>query len=108
MDGVAATRAIRALPGAVSRTPIIALTANADPDDVRGYLEAGMNDVVEKPIKAEQMLDRQQLAAIERRQEADAGIDSLVAQPPAIEPADDDGTGAAIALGAALLAAGQA
>ena len=56
MDGVAATRAIRALPGAVSRTPIIALTANADPDDVRGYLEAGMNDVVEKPIKAERML----------------------------------------------------
>ncbi|MCF8503913.1 MAG: response regulator [Caulobacter sp.] len=56
MDGVAATRAIRALPGPVSRTPIIALTANADPDDVRGYLEAGMNDVVEKPIKAERML----------------------------------------------------
>jgi CheY-like chemotaxis protein len=56
MDGVAATRAIRALDGPVSRTPIIALTANADPDDVRSYLEAGMNDVVEKPIKAERML----------------------------------------------------
>ena len=56
MDGVAATRAIRALPGPAARTPIIALTANADPDDVRGYLEAGMNDVVEKPIKAERML----------------------------------------------------
>jgi len=56
MDGVAATRAIRALPGPASKTPIIALTANADPDDVRGYLEAGMNDVVEKPIKAERML----------------------------------------------------
>ncbi len=56
MDGVAATRAIRALPGPVARTPIIALTANADPEDVRGYLEAGMNDVVEKPIKAERML----------------------------------------------------
>ena len=56
MDGVAATRAIRALGGAAARTPIIALTANADPDDVRGNLEAGMNDVVEKPIKAERML----------------------------------------------------
>jgi CheY-like chemotaxis protein len=56
MDGVAATKAIRALPGPMSRTPIIALTANADPEDVRGYLEAGMNDVVEKPIKAERML----------------------------------------------------
>jgi CheY-like chemotaxis protein/signal transduction histidine kinase len=56
MDGVAATKAIRALPGPAGQTPIIALTANADPEDVRGYLEAGMNDVVEKPIKAERML----------------------------------------------------
>ncbi|MBI5941502.1 MAG: response regulator [Caulobacterales bacterium] len=56
MDGVAATRAIRALGGPVSQTPIIALTANADPEDVRSYIEAGMNDVVEKPIKAERML----------------------------------------------------
>ena len=62
MDGVAATRAIRALPGLVSRTPIIALTANADPEDVRGYIEAGMNDVVEKPIKAERMLAALQAA----------------------------------------------
>ena len=62
MDGVAATRAIRALPGPMSRTPIIALTANADPEDVRGYIEAGMNDVVEKPIKAERMLAALQAA----------------------------------------------
>ncbi|MDO8294807.1 MAG: response regulator [Caulobacter sp.] len=62
MDGVAATKAIRALPGPAGRTPIIALTANADPDDVRGYLEAGMNDVVEKPIKAERMLAALQAA----------------------------------------------
>jgi len=57
MDGVAATRAIRALGGATACTPIIALTANADADDVRGYLEAGINDVVEKPIKAERLLE---------------------------------------------------
>lgn len=57
MDGVAATRAIRGLGGEAARTPIIALTANADPEDVRGYLDAGMNDVVEKPIKAERMLE---------------------------------------------------
>src|SRR3990167_3384380 len=62
MDGVAATRAIRALGGPVARTPIIALTANADPEDVRGYIEAGMNDVVEKPIKAERMLAALQAA----------------------------------------------
>jgi CheY-like chemotaxis protein len=56
MDGVAATRAIRALPGPVSATPIIALTANADPDDAEGYLAAGMNGVVEKPMKPEHLL----------------------------------------------------
>jgi CheY-like chemotaxis protein len=56
MDGVAATRAIRALPGRIGETPIIALTANADPDDAAGYLAAGMNGVVEKPMKPEQLL----------------------------------------------------
>ncbi|WP_163065994.1 response regulator, partial [Acinetobacter baumannii] len=53
MDGVEATRAIRSLGGAVGGTPIIALTANADPDDAAIYLAAGMNAVVEKPIKPE-------------------------------------------------------
>lgn len=56
MDGVAATRAIRALPNPVGATPIIALTANADPEDAAGYLAAGMNGVVEKPMKPEQLL----------------------------------------------------
>lgn len=56
MDGVAATRAIRALPGRIGAVPIIALTANADPDDAAGYLKAGMNGVVEKPMKPEQLL----------------------------------------------------
>lgn len=56
MDGVAATRAIRGLPGRVGETPIIALTANADPDDAEAYLAAGMNGVVEKPMKPEQLL----------------------------------------------------
>jgi CheY-like chemotaxis protein len=56
MDGVAATRAIRALPGRIGETPIIALTANADPTDAEAYLAAGMNGVVEKPMKPEQLL----------------------------------------------------
>ncbi len=56
MDGVAATRAIRALAGPVASVPIIALTANADPEDAAGYLAAGMNGVVEKPMKPEHLL----------------------------------------------------
>jgi CheY-like chemotaxis protein len=55
MDGVAATRAIRQLPGPAGSAPIVALTANADPFDVQTYIQAGMQDVVEKPIKPERL-----------------------------------------------------
>ena len=56
MDGVEATRAIRALPGPLGATPVVALTANAEPDAVRTYLAAGMHAVVEKPIQSERLL----------------------------------------------------
>jgi len=56
MDGVEATRAIRALPGRAGAVPIIALTANADPEDAKVYLATGMHSVVEKPIKPEKLL----------------------------------------------------
>jgi two-component system, sensor histidine kinase len=56
LDGVAATRAIRSLSGPASKVPIIALTANADPDDAAGYIAAGMNGVVEKPMKPDTLL----------------------------------------------------
>lgn len=55
MDGVTATRAIRELPGRAGAAPIVALTANADPIDVATYMAAGMQDVVEKPIKPERL-----------------------------------------------------
>ena len=56
MDGITAAHAIRALPGEAGETPIVALTANADPDDAAGYLAAGMDGVVEKPMKPEHLL----------------------------------------------------
>nr|WP_269513965.1 response regulator [Brevundimonas subvibrioides] len=55
MDGVQATQAIRALTGPERNIPIVALTANADPDDAKHYLSIGMAAVVEKPIKPERM-----------------------------------------------------
>ena len=55
MDGIAATRAIREMGGRVGAVPIVALTANADPADVQTYIAAGMQDVVEKPIKPERL-----------------------------------------------------
>ncbi len=51
MDGLAATRRIRALAGSAGQIPIIALTANAMVSDREAYLEAGMDDHVSKPIE---------------------------------------------------------
>jgi CheY-like chemotaxis protein len=50
MDGIEATRRIRALEGAKSRIPIVAMTANAMMGDRERFLEAGMDGYVSKPI----------------------------------------------------------
>ncbi|MCX6599237.1 MAG: response regulator [Acidobacteria bacterium] len=50
MTGLEATRQIRALAGAVGRTPIIALTAAALHEDQQNCFDAGMNDFLRKPL----------------------------------------------------------
>jgi PAS domain S-box-containing protein len=56
MDGVQASRAIRALTGEAARTPIIGLTANVMVHQRTEYLAAGMNGVVAKPISPAALL----------------------------------------------------
>ena len=84
LDGVGATRAIRALPDAERSTvPIVALTADAFAETRDRCLVAGMNDFLTKPVNLER------LAASLRRlfgTEAPAA-EAAVAPPHAATPA---------------------
>lgn len=51
MDGVEATKAIRALGGVFLQLPIVAVTANVLPGDAARYVAQGMNGVLAKPIE---------------------------------------------------------
>jgi CheY-like chemotaxis protein len=51
MDGVSATKQIRALGGRLKNLPIIAVTANSMKGDRERYLKAGLDDYVSKPIE---------------------------------------------------------
>jgi len=52
MDGVEATRRIRAMEGSACRSiPILGLTAHAVPEMVLSFIEAGMDDVLTKPVR---------------------------------------------------------
>ena len=57
MDGLAATRAIRALPGATGAIPIVALTANSTRDQLDSCLEAGMDAALTKPMSLDALTD---------------------------------------------------
>ena len=57
MDGLEATRRIRALDDpALSKIPIVAMTANAFDTDVQEALDAGMNAHIAKPFKEEDLI----------------------------------------------------
>jgi len=58
MDGITATRRIRALEGPNAATPIIALTANTLPAQIQTYVEAGMDDCVAKPINMVELMTK--------------------------------------------------
>jgi PAS domain S-box-containing protein len=61
MDGISATRAIRALGTPAARIPIVALTANAMLEEAVSCREAGMDDFLSKPIDRDALI-----AAVQR------------------------------------------
>jgi PAS domain S-box-containing protein len=58
MDGVTATKCIRALDNPIRNIPIIAMTGNVLPQQVRTFLNSGMNDHVCKPIERPKLYEK--------------------------------------------------
>jgi CheY-like chemotaxis protein len=56
MDGLTATRAIRAELG-LTALPVIALTAGVLPEERQAALEAGVNDFLPKPMDLDRMAE---------------------------------------------------
>ncbi len=57
MDGLEATRRIRAMPAPLGQVPIIGVTASALPHEVAACHQAGMNQVVTKPVRYETLVE---------------------------------------------------
>jgi CheY-like chemotaxis protein len=57
MDGLTATKAIRRLPSAAGKVPIIGVTANVLINDKENCLAAGMNGFLTKPVTAQRLAD---------------------------------------------------
>ena len=86
MDGHAATRAIRS--GGFTSLPIIALTANAFPDDARLCRDAGMSDFLAKPLRKQMLVDAVLRALGPAREPSELSLE----RAPALVPAMPDAT----------------
>ncbi|MDF0605198.1 response regulator [Neisseriaceae bacterium TC5R-5] len=82
MDGLEATRQLRALPATAS-LPILAMTANTMSGDRERCLDAGMNDHIAKPIDPVRLFAALKHWAPKIQQPA---APQLVSAPPAAEP----------------------
>jgi CheY-like chemotaxis protein len=71
MDGLEATRRIRRLEGPASETPIVALTADIDPELEDRAREAGVSQLASKPIDPPRLRDLANHWAQQRKQAAE-------------------------------------
>ncbi len=76
MDGLAATQAIRGVPGPNALTPILALSANVMEQQIQACRAAGMNDHIAKPINPAELLGKIDLWAGEAAWTDPASLES--------------------------------
>ena len=67
IDGLEATRRIRALPGPAGRVPIIGVSGRTDAGDARAARAAGMNAYLRKPASPAELYEALRTAAAVRR-----------------------------------------
>ena len=63
MDGFEILQRVRGMPGA-DRTPVIAVTSFAHPDEVRRIRESGFTNYLAKPFQVQALLDLVQTAVL--------------------------------------------
>jgi PAS domain S-box-containing protein len=82
MDGPETTRRLRALHGARSRVPVIAMMQVPTPADIERYRAAGMDTHLPKPFTCPQLLDAVASALTLRHMQSDRCLDT----PPSAIP----------------------
>jgi DNA-binding response OmpR family regulator len=90
MDGLEATRRIRALEGPRGRVPIVALTAQAFTEQVAECRKAGMDDHLPKPFDPDSLLTAVLRAAAHDRAPAEPTLPLAPAVPAAVPVVGSD------------------
>lgn len=89
MDGLEASRQIRALGGHYQTLPILAMTAHAFAHDREACLQAGMNDYLSKPLQREQLYAMLKKWAL-HQDSPDVSVPSSVAMVGTTKPILDE------------------
>jgi|GEM_PF-3953264 len=72
MDGIAATKAIRALGSLYCDIPMVALSANAMPEHLSEQFNAGLDAVLAKPFKQNQLYQTLKQSLLDEKERPDA------------------------------------